>query len=68
MKTTAIKINVLRPHPKNPRHHNDFQINELAKSVDKFGQIRPVVIDENNVILAGHGKRLVLTRKFPIAL
>jgi ParB-like chromosome segregation protein Spo0J len=55
MKTTTIKINVLRPHPKNPRHHNDFQINELAKSVDKFGQIRPIVIDENNVILAGHG-------------
>jgi len=60
MKTTTVKINILRPHPKNPRHHNDFQINELAKSVDRFGQIRPVVIDENNVILAGHGLVMAL--------
>lgn len=55
MKPIKYKISVLRPHPKNPRHHGDFQVQELAKSVERFGQIRPVIIDENNVILAGHG-------------
>lgn len=28
--------------------------------MDRFGQIRPVVIDENNVILAGHGLIMAL--------
>lgn len=35
--------------------HGEKQIVELIKSVELFGQIRPVVIDEKNVILAGNG-------------
>lgn len=43
-------------HPeKNVRIHNEKQINELKRSLEKFGQIRPAVIDEDNVILVGNG-------------
>lgn len=45
----------LIPNSQNVRKHTKNQINEFKKSIDKFGVIRPIVIDENNVILAGHG-------------
>jgi len=45
----------LKPPPRNVRMHPEKQITELARAVEKFGQIRPVVIDENNMILAGNG-------------
>lgn len=40
---------------KNVRIHTEQQIREFERSVKMFGQIRPIVIDENNVILAGNG-------------
>lgn len=55
MNITKKNINDITPNEKNTRKHSDAQINELWKSVDKFGTIRPIVIDENGVILAGHG-------------
>lgn len=48
-------ITDLIPNAQNVRKHTKNQIDEFKKSVDKFGVIRPIVIDENNVILAGHG-------------
>lgn len=44
----------------NTRIHGQKQIDEFKKSINKFNVIRPVVIDENNVILAGHGLFLAL--------
>ena len=60
MKTETIDIDLLKEFPDNPRIHNENQIVEMAKSIERFGQIRPMVIDENNVLLAGHGIRLAL--------
>lgn len=43
-------------HPeKNARTHSDYQKQELYKSVQKFTQIRPVVIDEEGMIITGNG-------------
>lgn len=43
-------------HPeKNVRMHTDKQIAEFQRSIKMFGQIRPIVVDENNVVLAGNG-------------
>lgn len=39
----------------NVRRHTDKQLKELVRSVEKYGQIRPIVIDENGVILCGNG-------------
>lgn len=55
MKIQQIKLSSLTPNPKNMRIHTDKQIHELGRSYEAFGQIRPIVVDENNVILAGHG-------------
>lgn len=40
---------------RNVRKHGERQIAEFAKSLEQFGQIRPFVIDENNVVLVGNG-------------
>lgn len=40
---------------KNVRIHTEQQIKEFRRSVEMFGQIRPIVVDEKNVILAGNG-------------
>ena len=55
MKIESKKISTLKPMKNNVRRHSEEQIAELVKSVKLFGQIRPVVIDEKNNILAGHG-------------
>jgi len=39
----------------NVRLHPEAQIRELARSVEAFGQVRPILVDENNTILAGNG-------------
>lgn len=45
----------LNPHPRNSRKHSDQQISEIAESISEFGFNKPVMIDENDVILYGHG-------------
>lgn len=45
----------LRRPPKNVRIHSDKQITEFKRSIEMFGQIRPIVIDEGGTILAGNG-------------
>ena len=51
-------IDRLKPHPDNPRSHPEAQIAQLAKSIETFGFTHPVIADENDYILAGHGKVL----------
>lgn len=62
MKITKVNIDTLKSPEKNVRKHNEKQIRELARSIEKFGQIRPVVIDEKNVVYCGNG--LVEAAKF----
>lgn len=55
MKLEKVKLKDLKPHPENYNKHPEKQVVELSKSLDKFGQFKNIVIDENNTILAGHG-------------
>ena len=55
MKIVKMKLSELKRPEKNTRMHSDKQIAEFKRSVQMFGQIRPIVIDENNVMLAGNG-------------
>lgn len=55
MKVTNMKLADLVKPEKNVRIHTEQQIKEFRRSVEMFGQIRPIVVDENNVILAGNG-------------
>ena len=55
MKITTMKLADLIKPEKNVRIHTEQQLKEFQRSVKMFGQIRPIVVDENNIILAGNG-------------
>lgn len=46
----------LRPWPNNPRTHSDRQLVKLKASIRQFGFTTPVIVDEHDVILSGHGR------------
>ena len=51
-----ISIDELKPYEKNARLHPAEQIEKIKNSIKEFGFITPVIIDENNMILVGHGR------------
>ena len=55
MKLVKKKLADLKSPERNLRLHTDKQIKEFIRSVEMFGQIRPLVVDDQNVILAGNG-------------
>lgn len=55
MKIVKKKLSELKRPERNARMHTDKQLVEFRRSVQMFGQIRPIVVDENNVMLAGNG-------------
>src|SRR5579871_2900936 len=52
----SINWGALIPNPKNARTHSDKQIGQIAESLRRFGFLVPIVIDENGLIVAGHGR------------
>ena len=60
MNTETVPVASLKPHPGNPRRHSALQVTEMARSIEKYGQIRPIVCDENGTILVGHCIHLAL--------
>lgn len=52
------KPSALKPHPKNVRNHPRRQIGRICASINQFGFTSPVLVDENDVILAGHARVL----------
>lgn len=55
MEVITMKLADLVKPEKNVRIHTEQQLKEFRRSVTMFGQIRPIVVDENNIILAGNG-------------
>ena len=49
-------ISGLKPFPHNARTHTKKQINQIAASIREFGFTNPVLIDQTDVIIAGHGR------------
>jgi hypothetical protein len=48
--------NRLKPHPGNARTHSRKQRQAIAASIRRFGFVNPVLVDEDDVIIAGHGR------------
>jgi DNA modification methylase len=51
-----IPLTDLNPFDRNARKHSKKQINQIAKSIQEFGFTNPILIDQSNTILAGHGR------------
>lgn len=55
-------VNELIPYANNSRTHDDRQIDQVAESIKEFGFTNPILIDEDNGVIAGHG-RLLASKK-----
>ena len=53
MEIKEIKIEELKPYENNPRH-NEAAVGPVANSIKEFGFKVPIIIDKDNVIIAGH--------------
>lgn len=49
-------ISELIPYANNPRVHTKENIEGIANSIKEFGFKKPILLDKNNVIIAGHGR------------
>src|SRR6266404_924858 len=50
------KISELKPYPRNARTHSRKQVKQIAAAITEFGFTDPVLIDESDQIIAGHGR------------
>ena len=55
-----IDIGDLLPYENNPKKHPKGQVDLIKNSILEYGQTTPILVDEDNVILAGHGRFLAL--------
>ena len=62
---TVKPIRDLIPYVNNSRTHSDEQVTQLASSMKEFGFTNPVLIDEKDGLIAGHG-RVLAARKIGI--
>ena len=51
-----VTIGQLRPYPGNARTHSKKQIRQIANSIERFGFNNPVLISDEDEIVAGHGR------------
>ena len=56
------KVSDLIPYVNNSRTHSDEQTTQIASSISEFGFTNPVLIDENDNLIAGHGRLLAANK------
>lgn len=60
MQIKKLKIEDIVPYGNNAKEHPQEQIEQLKNSIKEFGNNDPIAIDENNVIIEGHGRLMAL--------
>jgi len=52
----CISVDALKPNARNARTHSKKQIRQIADSIEAFGFLVPILIDEAGLVIAGHGR------------
>ena len=60
MELEKISIDKIRMYENNTKEHPDWQVEEIVKSISAFGYKDPIALDENDIIIEGHGRYLAL--------
>lgn len=58
LKIEYLPIKALKPYEKNTRKHQKKDIDNIARSIEKFGMNDPIGIWKDNIIVEGHGRLL----------
>src|SRR5699024_6320771 len=56
LKIEYLNLSEFRHYERNARTHSEEQIQQLVSSIQEFGFTNPVLIDEQNELIAGHGR------------
>lgn len=71
-KTELWPLERIIPYPGNPRQHSPEQVDLIAKSMIEDGVTAPILVDENGVIIYGHGRRMGAEKnafaKYPVVV
>ena len=62
MKIENISIEKIKMYENNAKEHPSWQIEKLSEIIKKIGYRSPIIVDENNMILAGHGRYMALKK------
>lgn len=60
MEIVKIKIKDIVPYENNAKKHPQEQIDQIKRSIEQFGNNDPIAVDENYVVIEGHGRLLAL--------
>jgi DNA modification methylase len=55
-KVEFVPVSRLKPYPGNARTHSRKQIKQIVESVRRFGFTSPPLVDDKDIIIAGHGR------------
>jgi hypothetical protein len=58
LEVTYLRIDQIKPDPRNARAHSKKQIRQIAKSIESFGFNVPILVDADFNVCAGHGRLL----------
>ena len=58
LKIEYLPIKALKPYEKNTRKHQKKDVDNIARSIEKFGMNDPIGLWEDNIIVEGHGRML----------
>lgn len=60
MQIEKLAILEIKPNENNAKLHPQWQIDQIKKNITQFGNNDPIAIDENNVVIEGHGRLIAL--------
>jgi hypothetical protein len=63
MRKKTVKIDDIKENPNNRRTITKAQFKVLRRSIKRYGLIDPLIVDKNNVLLAGHQRLKVLRQR-----
>jgi DNA modification methylase len=65
-----VPLDALKPSARNARTHSKRQIEQIARSIDRFGFTNPVLVGDDLTIIAGHGRvaaaKLLALKEAPV--
>lgn len=56
------KTGTLKQSPGNPKDHPDEQVDEILALIQEFGWTMPILVDEQDNVIAGHGRDLAAVK------
>jgi hypothetical protein len=59
-KIERVQISTLKVHEQNARTHSNKQLRQIARSIERFGFVNPILIDRSGKIICGHGREITV--------